>query len=94
MTTGMPQDPDFWSKREVSGFVRPVAGRTFPARLVAWGGSLLRPEATGYGCVYFAAEMLAANGRTLEGMNCLVSGSGNVAQYTTEKINELGGKIR
>jgi glutamate dehydrogenase (NADP+) len=57
-----------------------------------WGGSLIRPEATGYGAVYFAAEMLATRGKTLEGKICLVSGSGNVAQYTVEKINELGGK--
>ena len=58
-----------------------------------WGGSLIRPEATGYGAVYFAAEMLATRGESLEGKTCLVSGSGNVAQYTTEKINELGGKV-
>lgn len=58
-----------------------------------WGGSLIRPEATGYGCVYFAAEMLAVNNHSLEGKTCLVSGSGNVAQFTTEKILELGGKV-
>jgi len=58
-----------------------------------WGGSLIRPEATGYGAVYFAAEMLETHGETLEGKSCLVSGSGNVAQYTTEKILELGGKV-
>jgi glutamate dehydrogenase (NADP+) len=57
-----------------------------------WGGSLIRPEATGYGAVYFAAEMLTTRKQTLEGKVCLVSGSGNVAQYTVEKINELGGK--
>ena len=57
-----------------------------------WGGSLIRPEATGYGAVYFAAEMLAARGKTLDGKICLVSGSGNVAQYTVEKILDLGGK--
>jgi glutamate dehydrogenase (NADP+) len=57
-----------------------------------WGGSLIRPEATGYGAVYFAAEMLAAAGDSLAGKTCLVSGSGNVAQYTVEKITELGGK--
>ncbi|MCK4872979.1 MAG: NADP-specific glutamate dehydrogenase [Phycisphaerales bacterium] len=56
-----------------------------------WGGSLIRPEATGYGTVYFAAEMLAANGDSLKGKTCIVSGSGNVAQYTIEKVNELGG---
>jgi glutamate dehydrogenase (NADP+) len=57
-----------------------------------WGGSLIRPEATGYGAVYFASEMLSTKGQTLEGKKCLVSGSGNVAQYTVEKINQLGGK--
>jgi glutamate dehydrogenase (NADP+) len=57
-----------------------------------WGGSLIRPEATGYGAVYFAAEMLGTRGETLEGKTCLVSGSGNVAQYTIEKVNQLGGK--
>ncbi|MBM2839842.1 MAG: glutamate dehydrogenase [Bacteroidetes bacterium] len=57
-----------------------------------WGGSLIRPEATGYGAVYFAAEMLTTRKQTLEGKTCLVSGSGNVAQYTIEKINQLGGK--
>ena len=58
-----------------------------------WGGSLIRPEATGYGCVYFAAEMLAKRNDNLEGKTCLVSGSGNVAQYTAEKILHLGGKV-
>jgi glutamate dehydrogenase (NADP+) len=58
-----------------------------------WGGSLIRPEATGYGSVYFAAEMLAVKNKTLEGMICSVSGSGNVAQYTAEKILDLGGKV-
>jgi len=57
-----------------------------------WGGSLIRPEATGYGAVYFASEMLATRKQTLQGKTCLVSGSGNVAQYTIEKINQLGGK--
>lgn len=57
-----------------------------------WGGSLIRPEATGYGSVYFAAEMLATRNDLLEGKICLVSGSGNVAQYTIEKILDLGGK--
>ena len=60
---------------------------------LGWGGSLIRPEATGYGSVYFASEMLATRGETLEGKTCLVSGSGNVAQYTVEKINQLGGKV-
>jgi glutamate dehydrogenase (NADP+) len=57
-----------------------------------WGGSLIRPEATGYGAVYFASEMLSTRNQTLQGKVCLVSGSGNVAQYTVEKINQLGGK--
>ena len=57
-----------------------------------WGGSLIRPEATGYGAVYFAAEMLATRGDTLEDKVCLVSGSGNVAQYTVEKLIDLGAR--
>jgi glutamate dehydrogenase (NADP+) len=57
-----------------------------------WGGSLIRPEATGYGAVYFAAEMLTTRHQTLEGKTCLVSGSGNVAQYTVEKLLQLGAK--
>ncbi|HXZ82054.1 MAG TPA: Glu/Leu/Phe/Val dehydrogenase dimerization domain-containing protein, partial [Terriglobales bacterium] len=57
-----------------------------------WGGSLIRPEATGYGCVYFAAEMLKAHNDSLEGKLCLVSGSGNVSQYTVEKLLDLGAK--
>jgi len=57
---------------------------------LSWGGSLIRPEATGYGCVYFAAEMLQTRGETLEGKRCLVSGSGNVAQFTVEKLLDLG----
>ncbi len=58
-----------------------------------WGGSLIRPEATGYGAVYFAANMLTTRNETLEGKTCLVSGSGNVAQYCTEKLLDLGGKV-
>jgi glutamate dehydrogenase (NADP+) len=57
-----------------------------------WGGSLIRPEATGYGCVYFAEEMLKTRGESFEGKVCTVSGSGNVAQYTVEKLNQLGAK--
>ena len=57
-----------------------------------WGGSLIRPEATGYGSVYFAQEMLASRNETLDGKTCLVSGSGNVAQYTCEKLLQLGAK--
>ncbi len=58
-----------------------------------WGGSLVRPEATGYGATYFAQEMLATRGDSLKGKTVLVSGSGNVAQYTVEKVNEFGGKV-
>ena len=58
-----------------------------------WGGSLIRPEATGYGAVYFAREMLATRSETLGGKTCLVSGSGNVAQYATEKLIELGARV-
>ena len=57
-----------------------------------WGGSLIRPEATGYGATYFAQEMLATRGQSLAGKVCVVSGSGNVAQYTVEKVNQMGGK--
>ncbi len=60
---------------------------------LAWGGSLIRPEATGYGCVYFAAEMLKTRRQTLDGKICLVSGSGNVSQYTVEKLLDLGAKV-
>ena len=58
-----------------------------------WGGSLIRPEATGYGCVYFVEEMLKHNNNSIEGKNVSVSGSGNVAQYATEKVMHLGGKV-
>ncbi|MHA1385805.1 MAG: NADP-specific glutamate dehydrogenase [Candidatus Helarchaeota archaeon] len=58
-----------------------------------YGGSLIRPEATGYGAVYFAEEMLKVKKEDLKGKICTVSGSGNVAQYTIEKINQLGGKV-
>ncbi|HUT30865.1 MAG TPA: NADP-specific glutamate dehydrogenase [Sedimentisphaerales bacterium] len=60
---------------------------------LSWGGSLIRPEATGYGCVYFAEEMLKSRGESLKGKVCTVSGSGNVAQYTVEKLNQLGAKV-
>ncbi|MHC5211453.1 MAG: NADP-specific glutamate dehydrogenase [Planctomycetota bacterium] len=59
---------------------------------LGWGGSLIRPEATGYGSVYFADEMLKAAGQSLEGKVCLVSGSGNVSQYTVEKLLDFGAK--
>jgi len=58
-----------------------------------WGGSLIRAQAAGYGCVYFAAEMLATRNMTFEGQTCLVSGSGNVAQHTAEKLIEMGARV-
>ena len=60
---------------------------------ISWGGSLIRPEATGYGVVYFAQEMLATRGETLQGKTVVVSGAGNVAQYTVEKCIEVGAKV-
>jgi glutamate dehydrogenase (NADP+) len=65
---------------------------TLTGKGLNWGGSLIRPEATGYGAVYFAQEMLATRSDSMAGKVCTVSGSGNVAQYTVEKITELGGK--
>ncbi len=75
-------------KKLTNSFVGVLTGRG-----LEWGGSLIREEATGYGAVYFASEMLSTRSDTIEGRTCLVSGSGNVAQYATEKINELGGKV-
>ncbi|OPX95862.1 MAG: NAD(P)-specific glutamate dehydrogenase [Syntrophorhabdus sp. PtaB.Bin006] len=60
---------------------------------LSYGGSLIRPEATGYGAVYFAAEMLATRGLDFAGKTVAISGSGNVAQYAMEKVNQLGGKV-
>src|SRR5210317_623417 len=60
---------------------------------MSYGGSLIRPEATGYGTVYFMQEMLGVKNDSLKGKKCLVSGSGNVAQYTIEKVLDLGGPI-
>ncbi len=60
---------------------------------LSYGGSLIRTEATGYGCAYFVEEMLQHRGDSLEGKTCTVSGSGNVAQFTVEKVNHLGGKV-
>ncbi len=60
---------------------------------LGWGGSLIRPEATGYGQVYFAEEMLKEKNKHFKGLTCLVSGSGNVAQYAAEKVLQLGGKV-
>ncbi len=65
----------------------------FTGKGLNWGGSLIRPEATGYGCVYFVQEMLKTRGESLEGKTCAVSGSGNVAQFTVQKLIELGAKV-
>jgi len=75
-------------KRQSNEFTGILTGKG-----LQWGGSHMRAEATGYGVVYFAAEMLAARNDTLAGKTCLVSGAGNVAQHTAEKIIELGGKV-
>jgi len=74
-------------KRLANEFVGVLTGKG-----LSWGGSLIRPEATGYGCVYFASEMLKTRKDSLEGKLCLVSGSGNVSQYTVEKLLDLGAK--
>ena len=66
---------------------------TFTGKGREFGGSLIRPEATGYGNIYFLMEMLKTKGIDLKGKTCLISGSGNVAQYTAEKVLELGGKV-
>ena len=66
---------------------------TITGKGLAFGGSLIRTEATGYGCVYFAREMLGTRGEEITGKTCVVSGSGNVAQYTAEKLIQLGGKV-
>ena len=65
----------------------------FTGKGISYGGSLIRPEATGYGCVYFAKNMLATKGDSFEGKTVVISGSGNVAQYACEKATELGGKV-
>ncbi len=75
-------------KRIVNEFTGVLTGKG-----LNWGGSLIRPEATGYGNVYFAQEMLNTRGESFQGKRVLVSGAGNVAQYTVEKVNELGGKV-
>jgi glutamate dehydrogenase (NADP+) len=74
----------------IKNYAREFTG-VLTGKSLNWGGSLIRPEATGYGCVYFAAEMLATRGLELAGKTCLVSGAGNVAQYTIEKLLDLGG---
>lgn len=75
-------------KRLVNEFTGTITGKG-----LAFGGSLIRTEATGYGCVYFMGEMLAKRGEGIDGKRCLVSGSGNVALYTTEKLIELGATV-
>lgn len=75
-------------KRIVNEFTGVLTGKG-----LKWGGSLIRPEATGYGNVYFAQEMLKTRGESFKDKIVAVSGSGNVAQYTVEKVNELGGKV-
>lgn len=75
-------------KRLTNSFVGALTGRG-----EEWGGSHMRPEATGYGTVYFACEMLAHRGESVEGRTCLVSGAGNVAQYTAEKLIDLGASV-
>jgi glutamate dehydrogenase (NADP+) len=74
-------------RRIADEFTGVLTGKGIP-----WGGSLIRPEATGYGAVYFAANMLQTRSQSFEGKTCLVSGSGNVSQYTVEKLNQLGAK--
>jgi glutamate dehydrogenase (NADP+) len=66
---------------------------TFTGKGLSYGGSLIRPEATGYGCVYFAQEMLHTRGKVLDGLRVAISGSGNVAQYAADKCIELGAKV-
>ncbi len=66
---------------------------TFTGKGLGWGGSAMRPEATGYGTCYFAQEMLATRGMTFEGKTVCISGSGNVAQYAAEKCIQLGAKV-
>ncbi|MFC2092051.1 NADP-specific glutamate dehydrogenase [Elusimicrobiota bacterium] len=79
----------------MQGYYKKLAndtGTVLTGKALEWGGSLIRPEATGYGATYFAQEMLKTRNESMEGKICTVSGSGNVAQYTVEKINQLGGK--
>ena len=75
-------------KKLANEFTGVMTGKAFQ-----WGGSHIRPEATGYGVVYFAAAMLETRGESIEGKTCLVSGAGNVAQYAVQRITELGGKV-
>ena len=73
--------------------LRNIFEGVFTGKGLNWGGSLIRPEATGYGNVYFAQEMLKTRSTSFEGKRVAVSGSGNVAQYTVQKLNELGAKV-
>ena len=75
-------------KRIVNEFTGVLTGKA-----IEWGGSYIRPEATGYGCVYFAEEMLKTRGQSFKGKTVVVSGSGNVAQYAIEKATQLGAKV-
>ena len=75
-------------KRLANEFTGVLTGKS-----LNWGGSLIRPQATGYGAVYFAQEMLKTRGETIEGKVCTVSGSGNAAQYTAKKLNQVGAKV-
>lgn len=80
----------------MAGMMKKLSNRAdcvFTGKGLSFGGSLVRPEATGYGTVYFAAEMLQRAGRSLDGMRVSVSGSGNVAQYAVEKAMQLGAKV-
>ncbi len=80
----------------MAGMMKKLSNRSdcvFTGKGLSFGGSLIRPEATGYGTVYFAQEMLRANGRSLDGLRVSVSGSGNVAQYAVEKALQLGAKV-
>ncbi len=80
----------------IAGMVKKLTNRAdcvFTGKGLSFGGSLMRPEATGYGTVYFAQEMLKRTGRSLEGLRVAVSGSGNVAQYAVEKAMALGAKV-
>ena len=76
------------SKRLRNEFTGVLTGKS-----LSWGGSLIRPEATGYGTVYFAKEMLATKGDSFEGKRVVISGSGNVAQFAAEKCQQLGAKV-
>jgi glutamate dehydrogenase (NADP+) len=75
-------------KRLANEFTGVLTGKS-----LSWGGSLIRPQATGYGAVYFAEEMLKTRSEGLEGRVCTVSGSGNAAQYTVSKLNQVGAKV-